>query len=225
MLITLSGLDGAGKSTLIDWLKTTLEGEQRRVSVLHINTHVGLYAYLRFFRDRGLRLLHGHNGRQAPAPAPATPPRHDPGRLREALWRVRDALIWSKLLRQLIYPIDLMLFLGYRLYVEKLRKRILIMDRYFYDSLVDVANGRNWTSLRLLERITPLPDVAFLMDVPPERAFGRKREKPYEYLERRWRAYHILFPWVRTSVMLPNHDLETAKATLYRVVMERLRTP
>ena len=225
MLITFSGLDGAGKSTLIGWLKATLESEERAVSVLHINTHVGLYAYLRFFRDQGLRLFPGHNGQQAPGGAPPTPPEGEVRGVRGALRRVRDALIWSILLRQLIYPIDLLLFLGYRLYVEKLRKRILIMDRYFYDSLVDVANGRNWTSLRLLERITPTPDVAVMLDVAPERAYGRKREQPFEYLERRWLAYQVLFPWVRTRVVLPNHDLSATKATLYRVVSERLHTP
>jgi hypothetical protein len=225
VLITFSGLDGAGKSTLIAWLKATLEQEERPVAVLHINTHVGLYAYARFFRDEALRLA---GVRTPPRPAVYTEPAASNGGARGLRWvfrRVRTAVVWSKVLRQIIYPIDLLLFVGYRLYVERLRKRILIMDRYFYDSLVDVANGRNWGSLRLLERITPTPDVALLLDVPPERAYGRKREQPYEYLERRWRAYQVLFPLVRTAVLLPNHDLGAAKAALYRVVTARLPAP
>jgi len=222
VLITFSGLDGAGKSTLIAWLKATLEKEKRPVAVLHINTHVGLYAYVRFLRDEAMRLSGVH---KPPRPAVYTESAASNGGARGLRWvyrQVRRALVWSKVLRQVIYPIDLLLFIGYRFYQERLRKRILIMDRYFYDSLVDVANGRNWGSLRLLERITPTPDVALLLDVPPERAFGRKREQPYEYLERRWRAYQVLFPLVRTAVRLPNHDLDAAKATLYRVVTERL---
>lgn len=222
MLITFSGLDGAGKSTLIAWLKDTLEREERPVAVLHINTHVGLYAYARFVRDRALRLA---GVSPPPRPTVYTDAIASNGGARGLRWvyrQVRRALVWSKVLRQVIYPIDLMLFIGYRFYVERLRKRILIMDRYFYDSLVDVANGRNWGSLRLLKRITPTPDVALLLDVPPERAFGRKREQPYEYLERRWRAYQILFPMVRSAVVLANHDLDAAKATLYQVVTERL---
>ena len=52
MLITFSGLDGAGKSTLIEWLKTALEEQDRQVAIFHLNDHVGLYAYARFVRDR-----------------------------------------------------------------------------------------------------------------------------------------------------------------------------
>ena len=52
MLITFSGLDGAGKSTLIAWLKESLERGNRRVAVFHMNDHVGAYAYLRAVRDR-----------------------------------------------------------------------------------------------------------------------------------------------------------------------------
>ena len=40
MLITFSGLDGAGKSTLIAWLKDTLERRNRRVAVFHMIVHV-----------------------------------------------------------------------------------------------------------------------------------------------------------------------------------------
>ena len=52
MLITFSGLDGAGKSTLVRWLQQTLEREHRRVVVFHMNDHVGVYAYLRRLRNQ-----------------------------------------------------------------------------------------------------------------------------------------------------------------------------
>src|SRR5436190_2065273 len=41
MLITFSGLDGAGKSSLIAWLKDELERRGRAVTVLHMNRDVG----------------------------------------------------------------------------------------------------------------------------------------------------------------------------------------
>jgi len=225
-LITFSGLDGSGKSTLIEWLTATLQADKRRVVVLHMNTHVGLHAYGRFLLDCiKLRPFHRTNGaepavivRRAPARETATPG------LRGALFRIRTAILWSRLVREITYPFDLLVFLGYRFYVEVLRKRILIMDRYFYDYLADMADGRRWTSLRLLQAITPTPDVAFLLDVPPEQADRRKPEQPFKFLTRRWQAYNVLFPLVRTSVLLSNADLETAKATLYGAVCERLRT-
>ncbi|HEY6854406.1 MAG TPA: hypothetical protein VI139_09160, partial [Gemmatimonadales bacterium] len=58
MLITFSGLDGAGKSTLIGWLKAELERRKRAVTVLHMTDNVGVYAAVRALRD-GLRRLAG----------------------------------------------------------------------------------------------------------------------------------------------------------------------
>src|SRR5256714_4103383 len=154
MLITFSGLDGAGKSTLVRWLQQTLERQNRRVVVFHMNDHVGVYAYLRRLRDR----LGG------------APPRSGTGGGGGALHRVRDALLWGKLLRRVIYPLDLLLFLAYRLYHEFICRRVVIMDRYFYDTLVDVADGRHWGLLRMLQRLTPTPDVAVLLDVGPHQS-------------------------------------------------------
>ena len=34
------------------------------------------------------------------------------------------------------------MFLGYRFYVEKMNQQVLIMDRYFYDTLVDITGAR-----------------------------------------------------------------------------------
>src|SRR2546421_8848727 len=50
MLITFSGLDGAGKSTLIEWLRVALEAQRHRVAVLHLEHNVGVYATVRRVR-------------------------------------------------------------------------------------------------------------------------------------------------------------------------------
>src|SRR2546421_5755999 len=80
MLITFSGLDGAGKSTLVRWLQQTLEREQRRVVVFHMNDHVGVYAYLRRLREQ-----------VSGAPPPPILGTGGAG----ALHRVRNALLWG----------------------------------------------------------------------------------------------------------------------------------
>ena len=48
MLITFSGLDGSGKSTLVDYLKDSLELENRKVAVAHMNYDLGVYSAMRF---------------------------------------------------------------------------------------------------------------------------------------------------------------------------------
>ena len=211
MLITFSGLDGAGKTTLIEWLRADLERQRWPVTVLHLNDHVGIYAYVRLVRDYCLR-----------RPAAVGPPRMEPRRT--PLGRLRDALVWSKVLRRLLYPADLLIFLCYRGYVEKLKRRILIMDRYFYDTLVDVTTGGSGPWLRLLARLTPRPDLPVLLEITPEEAFARKGEYTVEYLRDRDTAYHRVFPWVRAPLRLPARELEAAKGVLARAVRERLHS-
>ena len=229
MLITFSGLDGAGKSTLIAYLQRELEGADRTAVVCHMNDHVGLYAYLRMARN------HFVGGSPNPAPSEWTRARAReareagvrrsfPHRARRALVELRNRLVWSKGLRRLLYPLDLLVFLGYRAYIERLHGRVLVMDRYFYDTLVDLADGKRWRWLRVLERITPTPDVAVYLDIDPETAFARKGEYSVEYLQRRHGLYRTVFPWVPSHVSLPSADLATMQSTLRRVVLARLAT-
>ncbi len=200
MLVTFSGLDGAGKSTVIGDLVAVLQEEERRCAVLHMNDDVGTYAYLRRLRDALLRRAVAGGLHRTPHKDGAQ--RVEVGPARSAARRVRNALLWSRTLRRLIYPLDVLIFLAYRLYHEGMRGRVLIMDRYFYDTLVDVSDGRPSIWVRLLERITPVPDVAVFLDITPEESFARKGEYTVEYLRRRGRAYAELFSWLPSPLHL-----------------------
>src|SRR2546422_2057799 len=212
MLITVSGLDGAGKSTLIERLQTGLEQRGRRVAVRHMNDVVGVSACLRSARDALLPAAARRNGR-AHRQATGVP---------SLARRLRNAIIWNKAWRHILYVADLCLFLGYRLYLERARRQILIMDRYFYDTLVDVADGRHWGLLRLLAWVTPTPDLPVFLDTGPDEAYRRKAEYPLAYQRARWTAYQRVRPWIRTAVTLSNADLQSASATLHGLVMDRI---
>ena len=71
------------------------------------------------------------------------------------------------------------------------------------------------------ERLRP-SEVPVLLEVPPERAFGRKGEYTVEYLSRRWTAYQTVLGWVPSSVKLVNEELARAQATLWQVVVSRM---
>ncbi|HET9710120.1 MAG TPA: hypothetical protein VFP39_17590 [Gemmatimonadales bacterium] len=224
MLITFSGLDGAGKSTLIEFVRATLAGERRTVRVLHLNDDVGIYALVRGWRDR-------IRGRRPVELAPGTPdPRSQklqrpaPTGWRGVASRWRTRLIWNKPVRRLLYLVDLAIFQCYRLWLETVRGRVVIMDRYFYDTLVDVTNGRPRLWTRLLERLTPEPTVPVFLDITPEESFRRKREFSIDYLRHRADVYHTVFARVPGAVRIANTDLERTKAALLDVLHARSGT-
>src|SRR2546429_8563517 len=168
MLITLYGVHEDVKSTVFAWLRHELTRKCRQVHVFHMKYDVGVYAYLRALRDRVKRIVRG-NGVAPSGAAPPTAPVRRPlarGRaaLRARLGRVREAILWNKPIRRAPYPGDLPIFLAYRLYFEPLRGEVLIMDRYFYDTLVDLADGGSFTGVRLLERLTPTPQLPVFLD-------------------------------------------------------------
>ncbi len=180
MLITLSGLDGAGKSTLAEALRASLEKGGTPAVIFHMNKDVGLYAYVRNVRDtiKGL-VAPGSGSASSTIPQSGSP--QQSGRAKGALLELRRRIIWNKPLRRWVDVGDLIMFHAYRLYIEKIRRRVLIMDRYFYDRLADQADGRRWKYLRWFARITPVPDVAVLVEVSPEEAFERKGEYSIEF--------------------------------------------
>lgn len=224
MLVTLSGLDGAGKSTLAEALKASLERDGKPAVIFHMNKDVGLYAYVRSARDAVKAWI--ETAKRQPATAAAA----EDGSTQEtsakrALLEIRRRIIWNKPLRRWVDLGDLVLFLAYRLYIEKFRGRVLIMDRYFYDRLADQADGSRWKYLKWFAGITPEPDVPILVEVSPEEAFGRKGEYSIESMTLRRANYREIFGWVPGSIILPNDDLETAMETLEQIVQNRMGRP
>jgi len=224
MLITFSGLDGSGKSTLIHGLKTALEEKNQRVTVLTTYGHVGVYAFIRFIRDWIKRFIWRGIKRQVEVNDFS----NDPGRLRLQVakhgWLMREFLrfVRSGAVKRFVYIFDLCIFVLYRIYFEKVRKNILIMDRYFYDSLVDVAKGRRWLYIRLFLLMIPTPDLPIFVDVTPEQAFQRKGEYSVNYMSRRRAIYQKIFGWVHRPIVVVNEGINMTLHALDTVVSERL---
>src|SRR5436190_8590026 len=98
------------------------------------------------------------------------------------------------------------------------------MDRYFYESLVAVTSGREPRGQRLLQRLTPTPDLAVFLDISPEESFARKGEYSVPYLQRRAVAYRQVFQRVPRVVALHNVDFDATARTLERLALERLNS-
>ncbi len=72
--------------------------------------------------------------------------------------------------------------------------RLVVFDRYFYDSWINKRFNTPWKRLRrkLFESICPTPDLVILLDAPGELLYKRKGEHTPEWLEQQRRAYLAL---------------------------------
>ena len=216
MLITFSGLDGSGKSTLVDYLKESLEKEDRKVAVSHMNYDVGLYSALRYLAKKTLATK---SGTVSHAPREQAFDR----KFKSRAARLRYNLVWNKGLRILIYPVDIAIFVLYRFYVEKVNRQVLIMDRYFYDTLVDVTGASRSLHFRFLSWLTPRPTLPLYLDITAERAFERKAEYSVDYLDRRRLSYQkLLAALPEVLILSTNYDLDATRSHIETLVRARL---
>lgn len=216
MLITISGLDGSGKSTLIADLKESLERQHQKVAVSHMNYDVGLYSLL---RSIARKTSSPANTLQSHAPRSRANESH----FKSGLAKLRYMLAWNKSLRLLVYPLDVIFFLGYRFYVEQVRQQVLIMDRYFYDTVVDLTGAQETLRTRLLSWLTPTPNLSIYLDCDPETAFVRKQEYSVDYLKSRRHSYlKLISALPRMLVVSTEQDLEATRLSFATAVRERM---
>lgn len=211
MLVTFSGLDGAGKTTLISLtLQWLLE---RGVASTHLTMYddIGLYASLRRLRD----LLSGNPHPERLRSVSATA---DPGSTSLPLRIIR-----STRMKMMVYFIDLLILRLIRFYVEVVRGRLLIVDRYFYDSLADLSEGMDDATLGAYIRLVPVPDCTIFVETTPETAFARKGEYSVHELTARRRRYQDIFGRVPGVFFLVNDDLSRAAERLKTELAVRLR--
>ncbi len=224
MLITFSGLDGAGKTTLIDSLKTALEQQNYRVTALTMYGQVSLYGIIRLVRE----WIMGSTGKAVPEKLKKHEISASPDFLGyETIQYGRLQMLVVNGLRKnsikrCVFVLDLFILLVFRLYFERVKNRIFILDRYFYDFLADVADGRRWLYIRTFLLIAPRPDIAIFVDVSPDKAFLRKGEYTVAHLQRRRTIYMKIFQWVRNPVFIPNDDLDQTKRRIEETMLEYL---
>lgn len=245
MMISFSGLDGAGKSTLIAWLDQRLKELKYPATCLAMYYDLSFYAMLRKLRDYikrsfGLKneeveIGRGKNRHSAVLTEPVFESKRSAGILRDPKIGTSDK---KKVASRIIYGIarsvaakKVALFLDLftvtigRLYVERAKRQILIVDRYLYDSLADVSDlrSREWGFVRFFVRISPVPELPIFVDLSPEEAYARKGEYPIEYMKWRRETYMRIFNWVNSCIIIDNSDLQRAQKDLEAVVLEALK--
>ena len=86
----------------------------------------------------------------------------------------------------------------FKIRIKKFKKRIIISDRYFYDSFVDQVINLNFSENKILKlldnfwikKVFPEPDLVIYIDCPEEIAIKRKEDVfSLDYLKDRRKIY------------------------------------
>jgi thymidylate kinase len=175
LLISFSGIDGAGKSTQIEKLRRYLEDANLPVRSLTFWDDVAVFSGLRAGFSRYVLQSDGTVG------SPERPAKR----------RDKNAQSWPLLLgRSVVYLLDV---IKLRRVVREARSHasVVIFDRYIYDQLaalpLESRLARAYT--RLVLGIAPRLDLSYLLDAVPEDARVRKPEYPLEFLRKNRSSY------------------------------------
>ncbi len=197
-VITFSGLDGAGKTTVIDALKEKFESEGKTVKIFTMYDDLSFYAFLRLFRD-GVRKLFG---RKIELPKEAeTDPNFDP-HPNSLIYKI----IRSRPSKAMVLAIDTLSMYLFLL-VKTGRSEIVLLDRTSYDYIVDVLPKKyKNTHISIALFFSFKPSLSVFVDTPAQVSFDRKGEFTVEYLAWRSVAYTQIFKMINSQIIIDNYN-------------------
>lgn len=207
VLVSFSGMDGAGKSTQIANLRNCVQRAGARVVMRAFWDDVVVGT--RFRENFSHAVLKSEKGVGAPG--------------RPVARRDKNVRSWYlNLARYAMYFADAV---NLRRVVRRVRREqpdVIIFDRYIYDQLANLPlnNVVARVYIGLVKRVIPRPDVIFFLDADPAAARERKPEYPVDFLEQNRRAYLQLAGIIGGVTIVPPQPLDQV---LCRVVNDFAR--
>lgn len=212
LVVSFSGLDGAGKTTQIDNLRALVESLGLRNEQLAFwDNVVVLSRYREGFVHKVYKSERGIG-------APDKPVNRQDKNVRA--W-------YLSLARHGLYLLDALHLMWV---IAKARRRgsdVIIVDRYIYDELANLPleNTLTRTFIRFVNAIIPRPDIAYLLDADPIAARARKPEYPVEFLHKSRRCYFLLAELLGTMTVIPPLPLTDAKREVEQHFLRVLDVP
>jgi thymidylate kinase len=204
MLITFSGIVGSGKSTNAKHVFKFLQ--EQGYPAVYIRFR--FLTWRKFFRPLPTRRKHRHAHKKN------APKAHD------------------KLRCQPTVPLRLVRFLGYlwrtlvfRAFVRmRLRKKIAIMDRFYYDSFTHykLASRAERLYLWILKKAMPAPDLALMFIAEPKVILRRRPHYDGEYIHRLHRNYSQIAREFPHLIVIKTDSFNNVTATITQHVRQAL---
>ena len=178
LLITFSGIDGAGKSTQIEKLREYLTRQGLPVRILTFWDNVAVLSSMRSGFSRKVLQSDGQVGSpDKPANRNDKNTRSLPLLIGRSLLHLADVFRLRKIIRR-----------------ERAAGSdgVIIFDRYIYDQLAALPMHHRLARAyaRFVLGLAPSTDVSYLLDAVPEEARARKPEYPIDFM-RQYRSSYL----------------------------------
>jgi thymidylate kinase len=211
-VVSFSGIDGSGKTTQIEALLAWLRDAGLRVHMLRFWDDIAVFGRLR--ETMSHTLFKSEKGIGSPD--------------RPVERRDKNVRAWYMTAARLcLYFLDA----AHSAFVIATTSRrdadVVIFDRFLYDELanLDFGNPMARAYARLLMRLVPRPDVAFVLDADPVQARARKPEYPLDFIHRNRAAYLTLVKLTEGVTVIEPLAAEDVTEIVLREVSTALSRP